>query len=163
MISLGSFSKILAPGLRLGWIQSNPGIIQRLVTCGLLDSGGGLNPFASAVVCEALESGGVEKNIAKLHTVYQSRILRMESALRRHLPEAQYRIPDGGYFFWVRLPGIDAFPLQKKAEAYRVGFRPGIRFSVTSGFQEFMRLSYVHYEADEIEEGLACLRACLDA
>ena len=56
VISLGSFSKILAPGLRLGWMQAHPETLKRFVTSGLLDSGGGLNPFTSALVRPAIES-----------------------------------------------------------------------------------------------------------
>jgi 2-aminoadipate transaminase len=163
VIAVNSFSKILAPGLRLGWIQSDAETVKRFVTCGLLDSGGGLNPFASAVVRETLEKGGVEINIQKLKTVYRSRAQRMESALKKYIPAAQFHTPEGGFFFWVRLPGMDTSVLQKKAEAFQVGFRPGIRFSSADGLRDFMRLSFVHFEADEIEEGITRLRDCVEA
>ena len=163
VIAINSFSKILAPGLRLGWIQSDVETIRRFVTCGLLDSGGGLNPFASAVVRETLEKGAVEKNIEKLRSVYLSRVQRLETALRKNIPTAQFHTPDGGFFFWVRLPGMDTSALQKKAEAFKVGFRPGIRFSSVNGLQEFIRLSFVHFDSDEIEDGIARLGNCLEA
>ena len=163
VLAINSFSKILAPGLRLGWIESDAETVRRFVTCGMLDSGGGLNPFASAVVRETLEKGGVEKNIQNLRTVYRSRAQRMESALKKYLPDAQFQSPAGGFFFWVRLPGMDTSALQKKAEAFQVGFRPGVRFSSAGGLKDFMRLSFVHYEADEIEEGIARLRDCVEA
>ena len=66
VISVNSFSKILAPGLRLGWIHANANVIERLVTSSLLDSGGGMNPFTSAVVNGLIESGGLEQNITHL-------------------------------------------------------------------------------------------------
>jgi 2-aminoadipate transaminase len=163
VLAVNSFSKILAPGLRLGWIQSDAETIRRFVTCGMLDSGGGLNPFASAIVRETLECGGVEKNIQNLRTVYWSRAQRMESALKKYLPAAQFHTPEGGFFFWVCLPDMDTSALQKKAEAFQVGIRPGIRFSSADGLKDFMRLSFVHYEADEIEAGIARLRDCLEA
>jgi 2-aminoadipate transaminase len=160
---LSSFSKILAPGLRLGWIQAYPEIIRRLITCGLLDSGGGMNPFTSAIVRGVLESGDQERNIAKLTTTYTARLSAMDAALRRHLPNAEYTVPHGGYFFWVRLPGeVDTSVLQRKAQAFRVGFRPGVRFSCQGGLREYMRLSFVFYEAGEIEEGLKRLKQCID-
>jgi 2-aminoadipate transaminase len=163
VISLSSFSKILAPGLRLGWIQAYPEIIRRLITCGLLDSGGGMNPFTSAIVRGVLESGDQERNIAKLTTTYTARLSAMDAALRRHLPNAEYTVPHGGYFFWVRLPGeVDTSVLQRKAQAFRVGFRPGVRFSCQGGLREYMRLSFVFYEAGEIEEGLKRLKQCID-
>ena len=88
VISLNSFSKILAPGLRLGWMQAHPDKIKRLVTSGLLDSGGGLNPFTSAIVRELIEAGDLEQNIAGLINVYRSRLAAMDTALRRELPQA---------------------------------------------------------------------------
>src|SRR5258706_9782158 len=130
VISLGSFSKILAPGLRLGWLQAHPNIIKRFAACGLLDSGGGLNPFTSALVRSILESGGLEKNIGKLRQIYQNQASVMDEALRLHLPDAVYEIPQGGYFFWLSLPDpINTIELRKKAPAFKVDFRPGALFS----------------------------------
>ena len=86
VISLGSFSKILAPGLRLGWIQTNKKIIQRFVTSGLLDSGGGMNPFTSAIVCKVLENGSLDQNIAKLTTIYRQRVSIMDAILHQYIP-----------------------------------------------------------------------------
>ena len=63
VLSLGSFSKILAPGLRLGWIQTHPDLMKRLTTNGMIYSGGGLNPFTSAIVQSAIELGLQEKQL----------------------------------------------------------------------------------------------------
>jgi DNA-binding transcriptional MocR family regulator len=104
IISINSFSKILAPGLRLGWLQSNSETIKRFVTSGLLDSGGGLNPFTSAIVRFVIESGGLVANIERLKAEYGSRITAMDNSLRKHLPSAKYVIPQGGYFFGSGYP-----------------------------------------------------------
>ena len=163
VISLGSFSKILAPGLRLGWMQANAEIIQRCVNSGLLDSGGGMNPFTSAIVCRVLETGGLEQNIAKLIATYRTRIAVMDAALRHNLPGIEYTLPQGGYFFWIHLPnGINAGELQRQAEAFKVGFRPGALFSCQGGMQDYIRLSYVFYEPDELEQGVLRLKQSLD-
>jgi len=163
IISLGSFSKILAPGLRLGWIQANAELINRFVNSGLLDSGGGMNPFTSAIVCSVLETEGLDQNINKLITVYRARIAGMDAALRMHLPGVEYTLPKGGYFFWIHLPnGINASELQHRAEAFKVGFRPGALFSCQGGMQDYIRLSYVFYEPDELEQGVLRLKQSLD-
>lgn len=98
VISLNSFSKILAPGLRLGWLQTDPETIKRFVTYGLLDSGGGLNPFVSAVTRFVIESGGLAANIERLKTEYASRISVMDRCLRKYLPQAEYTRPEGDTF-----------------------------------------------------------------
>ncbi len=154
VVSLGSFSKILAPGLRLGWVQAHPKIIQRLAGCGLLVSGGGMNPFTSAVVRGLVEGGDLAKNISGLVKVYSARVKAMDASLRRHLPEAEFATPLGGYFFWVRLPGKDTQQLRKEAQAHQVDFRPGRLFSSQGGLPDYLRLSISFYEVNEIEEGL---------
>jgi 2-aminoadipate transaminase len=163
VISLGSFSKILAPGLRLGWIQAHTSIIHKFINSGLLDSGGGMNPFTSSIVCRVLESGGLDQNIAKLILTYRARIARMDASLKRYLPDVQYTLPEGGYFFWIQLPdGINATNLQPKAELFKVGFRPGVLFSSQRGFQDHIRLSFVFYDPDELDQGLLRLKLSLE-
>ncbi|MCI0550599.1 MAG: PLP-dependent aminotransferase family protein [Anaerolineae bacterium] len=164
VISLGSFSKILAPGLRLGWLQAHPEKIRRFNTCGFLDSGGGLNPFTSAIVSGVIESGGLENNINKLINIYRSRIKVMDSALHQHLPDVKYSIPHGGYFFWLRLPEeLDAKELRKKTPAFKVDLRPGALFSSKDGLKNYIRLCFVHYEEEDIEEGVLRLKQCLES
>lgn len=164
VISLGSFSKILAPGLRLGWLQAGPETIKRFNTCGLLDSGGGLNPFTSAIVRGVIESGGLENHIDKLIEIYRSRLHVMSSGLQQHLPEVEHFIPQGGYFFWLRFPEkMDAKEVRQNASAFKVDFRPGILFSSRNGLKNYVRLCFVHYEEKEIQEGILRLKECLSS
>ena len=163
VISLGSFSKTLAPGLRLGWLQAHPEKIKRFNSCGLLDSGGGLNPFTSAIVGEVIKSGGLEANISKLINIYRSRLHVMDSALHQHLPDIEFSVPGGGYFFWLRLhEKIDAKELRKNAQFFKVDFRPGTLFSSKNGLKNQIRLCFVHYEEGDIQEGILRLKQCLD-
>ncbi len=106
VLSLGSFSKILAPGLRLGWIQGPPQLMRRLATCGFLDSGGGLAPFTSAVVRGLLEQGAQSAHLHSLRRTYGTRAQATAASLRRSLGDAASTVlPSGGFFFWVRLEG----------------------------------------------------------
>lgn len=164
VISVGSFSKILAPGLRLGWIQAHAEKIKQFVVSGLLDSGGGLNPFTSAIVRWVIESGDLEKNIDHLVNIYRSRLNAMDVALRQHLPYVSYCTPQGGFFFWVRLfEEIDTKDLRQKASQFKVDFRPGALFSSKGGLKNYMRLCFVHYETKEIEQGILRLKQCLES
>ena len=163
VVSLGSFSKILAPGLRLGWIQAHPSIIQRLVSCGLLTSGGGMNPFTSAIVRGLIENGQLRANIAHLIDVYSARVRAMDGSLRRHLPKAVFTTPQGGYFFWVRIPGCDTPASRPSVQAHQTDYRPGPLFSSQNGLQEYIRLSISYYDPADIDLGLSRLAQALKA
>ena len=165
IISLGSFSKILAPGLRLGWLQAAPETIARIVQCGLLDSGGGVNPFTSGVVRSALELGLVKENLSLLQGTYSSRMQAMCAALRRRLPESvQFSDPTGGFFIWLALAeGMDAASLLAKAIERNVEFMPGIKFSSRASLKNFLRLSFAYYDTPDLLEGVERLAAVIAA
>jgi len=165
IISLGSFSKILAPGLRLGWLQSAPEVIARIVRCGLLDSGGGVNPFTSGVVTSAMELGLLDENLALLKGTYSRRMQAMCTALRRRLPESvQFADPAGGFFIWLALAeGMDAAGLLAKAIKRNVEFMPGYKFSSCEGLRNFLRLSFAYYDTPDLLEGVERLTAAIAA
>lgn len=163
VISLGSFSKILAPGLRLGWMQTDEKIINRFINSGLLDSGGGMNPFTSAIVRQVLENGSLDQNISKLKAIYRQRVSIMDAILHEHIPQAKFSVPKGGYFFWIRLPNnINTMELRHRAEDFKVGFRPGALFSSQKGMEDYIRLSFVFYEPDQLEQGIIRLKRSLE-
>jgi DNA-binding transcriptional MocR family regulator len=161
VLSLGSFSKILAPGLRLGWIQGPPDLLRRLATCGFLDSGGGLAPFTSAVVRSLLEQGTQEAHLERLRGIYGARAQAMAASLEKTLGDAASILaPAGGFFCWVRLEGVsDTEQLLPRARAGGVTFVPGSRFSTRGGLGEYLRLSFSYYDEEHIAAGIARLAA----
>jgi 2-aminoadipate transaminase len=162
IVSLGSFSKILAPGLRLGWLHAHPNNIKRLIASGLLDSGGGMNPFTSVVIRYVIEAGDLEKNIGRLKSLYHKQAAAMAEALNRHLPEAVFQIPNGGYFFWVCFPDHrNITELRKRARPFNVDFRQGNLFSLSGALSNYMRLCFAHYDEEQIEQGVLRLKECL--
>lgn len=163
VLSLGSFSKILAPGLRLGWIQAKPALVNRLTQSGLLESGGGLNPFTSSLVQSALELGLQRDHLAYLKRVYRLRSKILSTALNDLLPpSATFTEPGGGFFIWLRLPdGADTEALRIAARQQVVNFQPGTRFSSRSGLQNYLRLSFVYYDFEELREGSKRLASVL--
>ena len=163
IISLGSFSKILAPGLRLGWIHTDPQRAKAFAGCGLVDSGGGLNPFTAGIVRGVLETNGLRENIQQLCSIYQTRVAAMDTALRKYIPDAAFQTPHGGYFFWIQLPdGRDAEALLQRAEECKVSFRPGVRFSSKGDLRDFARLCFAFYEPDQLTEGIERLKHALE-
>jgi DNA-binding transcriptional MocR family regulator len=165
VISLGSFSKILAPGMRLGWLHAGAGMIERLATCGLLDSGGGLNPFASGIARSAIERSLLDRHLTHLRRTYGSRMQAMAAALGDRLPEgAAFETPEGGFFIWVRLPGqMDAQGVLRRARAQNVAFMPGASFSEGPALKNFLRLSFAYYDTPELVEGVERLARAIAA
>lgn len=159
VLALGSFSKIMAPGLRVGWVQATPALVNRLVYSGVVQSGGGLNPIISALVRDMIELGLLDRQLAFLRQAYAARIQAMDAALQEHLAaRVQYVKPKGGYFFWLQTPEIaDTAQLVGKAQAQQVGFQPGIKFSSRQGLRDYFRLSFAQYQIPAIEEGIARL------
>lgn len=163
VLSFGSFSKILAPGLRLGWIQTNPELMRVLMASGPLVSGGNFNHFTSHVVRQLLEDGQLASFIAQLRLNYTARAEAMDAALRTHLGNiATWQKPQGGYFFWLELPAhIDAAELQAAARKAGTGFLPGTACSTAEGLKNCLRLSFAHYTVPDIHEGIARLARAL--
>lgn len=165
VLGLGSFSKILAPGLRLGWVQAAPQHMTRLYTSGLLDSGGGLNPFTSALVRVVLEEGWQDAHLDALHANYRRRIAALDAALQEQLGDVvHYATPTGGYFFWLELPpAYDGETLLQRAAVHKVSFRPGVRFSGCGGLRNYIRLSFAFYEEAQLQEGVRRLRVAIQS
>lgn len=155
VFSLGSFSKILAPGLRLGWIQARPSLLEPFITCGYLDSGGGLNPFVSSIVNSFIDLDLQENYLNLLKKKYHDRMLTLSEALRQHIPALKFTDPDGGYFIWSCLPeGTDTEALLSQANEHQVGFQTGIKFSSSKSLCNYLRLCFAYYGKKDLVEGV---------
>tara|TARA_R110002096_G_scaffold124052_9_gene268332 strand:- start:3077 stop:4207 length:1131 start_codon:yes stop_codon:yes gene_type:complete len=164
VISLGSFSKILAPAMRLGWIQTSPALRQRLSANGFVNSGGSINHYGSHLVRKTIELGLLQQHVKRLRQAYRQRVEAMDAALHEHFDGiAEWTRPTGGYFFWLRFAeSVDTAALRDKARELQTGFQPGSVFSSTGQMKNFMRLSFAHYDTNDIQEGVARLRRVLD-
>ncbi len=156
VISLGSFSKILAPGLRLGWIHTGSTLVKKIAGSGLLQSGGGFNPFTSEIVNGVIQAGGLAAHIKHLKQVYTHRAELLCRELRSSLPDTvSFQVPKGGYFVWLKFPhGIDTNGFRKKAQKQKVDFYPGSFFSPSQGLLSHMRLCFAFYGDDRLIEGV---------
>ena len=160
VVSLGSFSKILAPGMRLGWIQTSKGLRNKLMAAGFINSGGSINHISSHIVRQTINNGSLASHVKKLQRVYRGRVEAMDDALHEHFSSiAEWTRPDGGYFFWVRFDeSLDTTPLRDKARELETGFQCGAAFSTNGQLSNYLRLSFAHYNEDDIREGIARMR-----
>jgi len=160
VLSLGSFSKILAPAMRLGWIQTGPGLRKRILDNGFVNSGGSISHYSSHIVRHAIDLGLQRAHVSELKQAYRSRVEAMQDSLNREFGDlATWQRPDGGYFFWLRFDDdVDTAALRERARELKTGFQPGSDFSSDGRLSNFLRLSFAHYGEKEIREGIARLR-----
>ncbi len=155
VIRVGTYSKILAPGLRIGWVHARREIIDRLL---MVKAEGTTGPFITRVVARYSESGRLERHIAALRHHYATKCQVMASAIRRHFPpEARFVMPDGGFFIWVTLPeGLSAQSLLAAARAQGAEFLPGTAcFAEPGQGDNALRLAFSFQSSDQIEAGIA--------
>jgi len=164
VLSLGTFSKILAPAMRLGWIQTGPGLRKRILKNGFVNSGGSINHYTSHIVRHAIDLGLQQTFVGELRRTYRSRVEAMHDSLQSLFGDlATWRRPDGGYFFWLRFDeDVDTSVLRERARSRQTGFQPGSVSSSERGFSNFVRLSFTHYDENDIREGIARMRPIFD-
>ena len=163
VVTLGSFSKILGPGLRLGWVHAAPRLLEKLALSGLYDSGGGANPFAAAVVRSVLELNLMSEHLNTLRSTLAARRTVLYDALTARLGAGfEVRYPEGGYFVWARstVP-LDIEALTERARRHGVLVMPGSRASVGGAAAGCLRLSFSYYDAEYLREGVERIAAAL--
>jgi 2-aminoadipate transaminase len=154
VVRVGSFSKTLAPGLRLGFLTGDPRLTARLAQGGLLDSGGGIGHIPGLVVAVLAENGFYARHVDRLRSAYRGRRDALIQGLIEALPETVgVNRPEGGFFVWAQLPeGYSAAGLLEPAQAKGVSFMPGNAFSLTNGLGSHLRLSFSRYAPDQLTQ-----------
>jgi DNA-binding transcriptional MocR family regulator len=155
VIRFGSFSKILAPGLRLGWLVASPEVVRRCNNSGLLDSGGGLSHLMAHGAGEFIRVGLLDTHVPRLRASYQARCSALLAGLTEHMPEGvAWTRPGGGFFVWMTLPeAMNSEELQARAGQEGVAFVPGSRFCCCGGCERSLRLAFSFLSEDELAEG----------
>jgi 2-aminoadipate transaminase len=154
VVYASSFSKTVAPGIRVGYLVGPQDLIASLrkrATETYISP----NMVAQAIVAEFCDSGAVDRSVATVKTALRERRDATCAALDRHLPDARYVTPEGGYFLWVDLPeGTDVAALAAGAAERGVVFEKGTGFMIEGG-ESSLRLAYSAVPPDQIEEGVA--------
>ena len=162
VIRLGSFSKILAAGLRLGWIMAEPEVIRRIVSCGLKGNEGGANSLVAHVVAAFCQEGWLEPHIAQLVARYRARRDTLLAALEQEMPDSvRWTRPAGGFFIWLTLPEpLEAEAVLAVATERGVLFAPGVRFFAEvseGGGRRNLRLPFSFLSEAQMAEGVRIL------
>lgn len=159
-----TFSKVLSPGMRVGYVVAPADVIAKLVQA---KQSTDLNTatFNQMLVYELAASGAIERNTQKVARLYAQRRDAMLAALREHFPEgASWTQPAGGMFLWVTLPEhIDASEVLEEAIAQQVAFVPGAPFHPNGGGANTLRLNFSNAAPERIHEGIARLGRVLRA
>lgn len=154
-VLLGSFSKTIAPGLRLGWICAERQIMDKLVVAKQA-SDLHSNSLCQRIVHRYLVDNDLDEHIATIITAYKKQRDAMVAAIEENFPqEVHCTRPEGGMFLWVTLPEqLSALELFNRAVEEKVAFVPGTPFFVDGGGKNNMRLNFSNSDEDKINEGI---------
>jgi 2-aminoadipate transaminase len=162
VLYLGSFSKVLAPGLRLGYVVAPAALYPKLLQA---KQAADLHTpiFNQRIVFDVIRSGLLETHVPKTRARYKMQRDAMQASLDKHLSGlASWARPEGGMFFWLELPdGLDAMALLPKAVEAGMAYVPGAAFYAQAPRANSLRLSFVTVPPDKIEDGVAALARVL--
>lgn len=155
VLYLGTFSKTLAPGLRIGWLWGDAGIVRKATIC---KQAADLHTatLAQRATVAMLDRFDYQGHVRRICEVYRERCQTMLAALTEHMPEGcRWVAPTGGMFVWLQLPaGLDAEALFPAAIARKVAFVPGVAFFVEHHRRDFVRLNFSNQPPLSIVEGM---------
>ncbi len=154
VIQAGTTSKTLFPGVRLGWAIAPPEVAARLVSAKqTTDQCAGA--FGQRVFEEFQRRGWIDEQVARSRALYERKCARLLAALERSMPEgARWTTPQGGFFTWLTLPGMDTSELAKRAVEQRVAIVPGSLFFPDGDGGDSVRLSFSLVDEEQIDEGI---------
>ncbi len=166
LVHCGSLSKVLSPGLRVGWMVGPAELLAKATMCKQF-SDAHTSTFAQATAAQYLKAGRMPDTLSRVRQVYAERASTMGNALRRELGDAiSFVQPQGGLFVWARLTGAggkvkDGGELARRAIEKGVAFVPGAPFYAGQPDLSTLRLSFATVGVDKIEEGVARLAQAL--
>jgi 2-aminoadipate transaminase len=154
-VVLGSFSKVVTPGLRLGWICAPPGVMEKIIIA-KQSSDLHSNYLSQRAVYQYLVDNNLDEHILNIRKVYKKQRDLMVSMIEEYFPqEIKCTKPEGGMFLWVTLPeNISSLDLFKLTTQENVAFVPGKAFYVDGGGENTLRLNFSNSDEEKIEEGI---------
>lgn len=154
VVRVCTYSKILAPGVRLGWAYARPEIVARL---NMFKLEGGNGPYLTRVIARYAAEGRLEAHIGRLRAHYRQKCDVMLDAIRREFPaEVEVNRPEGGFFVWCRLPqGMRSTALAERAREEGVAFLPGVNCYANGQGEDVIRLAFSFQPVEKIQEGVA--------
>lgn len=162
VVYLGTFSKTLAPGLRVGWAIAPHAIREKLV---LANEAAILSPssFSQIVISEYMETADWRGQIDTFRGVYRERRDAMLSALGEYLPSMSWTVPNGGFYVWLTMPEhLDSKAMLPRAVKELVAYTPGTAFYADGNGRRNMRLSFCYPQPDFIREGIRRLATVIN-
>ncbi|MES2978568.1 MAG: PLP-dependent aminotransferase family protein [Pseudomonadota bacterium] len=161
-VYLGSFSKVLAPGLRLGFMVAPKALYPKLLQA---KQAADLHSpsFNQRMIAEVMKDGFLERHVPTIRALYKSQRDAMLNAMAAHMPPGvEWNTPAGGMFIWVRVPeGLNAIELLSRAVDKGVAFVPGSAFYADKADPRTLRLSFVTASVEQIHLGIAALAAAM--
>lgn len=163
VVFMGSFSKIISPGLRVGYMVGTEEIIRKC-TIGKQSSDVHTSNLTQAVVDRFLRDNVLPGHIASICTSYRDQMNAMLEELESFPVGTKWTKPQGGLFIWVELPvGLDALEILQKAIEKKVAFVPGTHFCADGGHENTLRLNFSNSSIEQIRTGMAALREIIAA
>lgn len=162
-ILLGSFSKVVSPGMRLGWLVAPKAILEKLIVA---KQAADLhaNYFAQRVLYQYLQDNDLDAHIATIKEMYRTQRNTMVEAIKKHFdPSVKMTEPEGGMFLWLTLPQeVSAMQLFEQAVIAKIVYVPGDPFYTTGDNRNTLRLNYTNSTPQEIDDGIRRLATVIN-